>query len=159
MCCITIDPGGRLHREEENAWKRISAKTAQEATQLELALASMIREEDIAQLTGSFNQKLLEYNRDLPKKPSGAGEAVSMDESSLLLLSHDFWLFILTGENKDQAFSGTRQVWPPDQLDYWLELFSTTIEEHFCGTMGHVARGKVVQYLDSFLYRLLLLQH
>lgn len=157
MCCITINPVYRFGREENGARKLIFIRTAQEAALLELALASMIREEDIQVLAGAFNEKLQEKPACLPG--TGSSKPVTREESPLLLLAHDFWQFILTGVNKDQAFSVPRQLLPPDQVAGWLELFNATIEEHFSGTMGHVARNKVVKYIDSFLYRLLLLPH
>jgi hypothetical protein len=149
MCCISINPGESYNREENKAWKLISVRTAQEAAQLELALASIIREEDIEELTGSLNQKLLEQSAWITDR--------STPGAPLLLLTHDFWQFILTGVDKDQAFGVSKLSLPPDKLACWLDLFSTTIEEHFSGTMGYVARDKVVRYIDSFLYRLLLL--
>jgi hypothetical protein len=157
MCCISINPGDRLNQEENQARKPDFARTAQETALWELAMASIIREEDIQEVTGSFNQKLL----DKPSCLSGTGRSkpAARGESPLLLLAHDFWLFILTGVNKDQAFSVTRQLAPPDHVADWLALFNATIEEHFSGTMGHVARDKVMKYIDSFLDRLLLLSH
>jgi hypothetical protein len=155
MCCITINPGGRPHREENKAFKRLSGGRAQESVFLELALASMIREEDIEALAGCFNQKLLEKL----SFPAGAGRSrpVQTDVPSLQLLTHDFWQFILTGVDKDQAFRVTRLLLPPDDLVLWLDLFNTTIEEHFSGTIGNVAKDKVVKHVGSFLYRLMLL--
>lgn len=154
MCCVTIDPGEGFNRQENSAWNLIAARTALEAGQLELALASMIREEDITELTGAFNKKLMER----PSRLAGSSQRIVPEGSPQLpLLTHDFWQFILTGVDKDQAFGLTGRSLPPEDLEAWLDLFSTTIEEHFSGTMGYVAQDKVVRYIDSFLYQLLLL--
>jgi hypothetical protein len=151
MCCITINPGEARH--ENQSFKRVSLRTAREAALFELALASLIREEDIAALAGCLNQKLQEK----PSWLAGPDRPMQTEATPLLLLTQDFWQFILTSVDQHQAFAVTGPLLSPHHLAYWLDLFNTTIEEHFCGTISCVAKDKVVKHIDSFLYRLLLL--